>query len=247
MSKRFVLLAGLSGVIFLSMVAATCGDTSTTVENTGVQNSGISVSGEGKVQGKPDIANISLGVSVLANTVADARTKAATSMTAIVDSMKSNGVTEKDIQTSQLNISPEYDYNDNRQVLRGFRVTNTVNAKLRDIDKTGKIVDDAVQGGGDDTTINGISFGIDDPEDLRTQAREAAVADARSRAETLAKAGGVELGKPITISETSYSPPTYYNERFAADSAAGASVPETPVEVGELDVIVSVSVTWEIK
>jgi hypothetical protein len=73
------------------------------------------------------------------------------------------------------------------------------------------------------------------------------VADARSRAETLATASGVSLGDPITISETSYLPPVYYERGVAADSAAGAPVPETPIEAGELDVVVQVSITWEIE
>jgi hypothetical protein len=235
--------------VFLSLVAATCGSTNTTVQNAEDQVRGISVGGQGKVQGAPDIATISLGVSSLANTVAEARTQAATSLTAMIDSMKANGVEEDDIQTSQLSIQPEYDYTDGRQLLRGFRVSNTVTAKLRDIDRTGEVVDEAVEAGGDNTTINGIGFSIEDPEDLKRQARELAVADARARAETLAQASGVSLGDPVTISESSYTPPVYYSgAEIAADrAAAGAPVPETPIESGELDVVVDVSITWEIQ
>jgi uncharacterized protein YggE len=236
----------VSAIAFVSLVAATCGSTNTTVQNAEDQQRGITVSGQGIVQGAPDIATISLGVSSLANTVAEARTQAATAMTAMIDSMKANGVEEKDIQTDQLNISPEYDYTDGRQLLRGFRVTNTVTAKLRDIDRTGEVVDEAVEAGGDNTTINGIGFSIENPDELKNQAREKAVADARARAETLARASGVTLGNPVTISESSYSPPVYYGREAAADSA-GAPVPETPIEAGELDVIVDVSITWEIE
>jgi uncharacterized protein YggE len=241
------MLAGGSALAFLSLTAAVCGDTRTTVQNSEDQPRGISVSGEGIVQGAPDVATISLGVSTLRDTVVEARTEAATALTAMVDSLKANDVEEKDIQTSGLSIQPEYDFTDGRQLLRGFRVTNMLTAKLRDIDRTGEIVDEAVEAGGDNTTINGISFSIDDPEQLKGQAREAAVADARSRAETLATASGVSLGDPITISETSYLPPVYYERGVAADSAAGAPVPETPIEAGELDVVVQVSITWEIE
>jgi len=245
--KRILLAAGVSGVAFLSLVAATCGSTNTTIENTDKQSLGISVSGQGKVTGKPDLANISLGVSTLAPTVAEARTQAATSLGAMIDSMKANGVEEKDIQTSSLSIYPEYDYlNDGRQELRGFRVQNTVNAKIRDIDRTGEIVDEAVDAGGNDTTINGIAFSIENPDDLKKEAREKAVADAKARAETLAQAAGVSLGDAISISESSYSPPVYYEGR-AADAATGAPAPETPIETGELDVTVDVSITFEIK
>jgi uncharacterized protein YggE len=245
-TKKWALLAGLSGLVFVSLVAAVCGNEETTIQNSEDQVRGITVSGQGIVQGTPDIANISLGVSALADSVAAARTQAATSMNAIIDSLKNNGVEEKDIQTTQLSIQPEYDYTDGRQLLRGFRVTNTVNAKLRDVDRTGEIVDEAVEAGGDDTTINGIGFSIDDPEELKKQAREQAVADARARAETLAQASGVSLGSPVTISESSYTPPIFLEGRAAAD-AAGAPVPETPIQVGELDVVVDVTITWDIQ
>lgn len=248
MNRRMLaVLAGASGLLFLSLTAAVCGSTNTTVQNSEGQQRGISVSGEGIVQGAPDIATISLGVSTLRDTVAQARTDAATALTGMVDSLKANGVEEKDIQTAGLSIQPEYDYTDGRQLLRGFRVTNTLTAKLRDIDRTGEIVDEAVEAGGDSTNINGIQFSIDDPEELKNEAREKAVADAKARAETLAAASGVSLGSPITISETSYSPPVYYERGLAADGASGAPVPETPIEAGELDVVVQVSVTWEIK
>ena len=167
----------------------------------------------------------------------------------MIDSMKANGVAEKDIQTSQLSIYPDYNYlEDGRQELRGFRVQNTVTATLRDIDKTGEVVDDAVVAGGNDTTINGISFSIENPDDLKKQAREKAVADARARAETLAKAAGVTLGDAITISESSFAPPVYY-DGFARDAAAPETGggPSTPIEAGQLDVTVDVSITWGIK
>src|SRR5262245_44890327 len=100
--SRLAVVGALSAVIFLSLVAATCGDTTTTVQNAEDQQRGISVSGQGKVQGAPDLATISLGVSSLASTVAEARTQAAASLTAMIDSMKANGIDESDIQTTQL-------------------------------------------------------------------------------------------------------------------------------------------------
>jgi hypothetical protein len=234
----------------MSLVAAVCGDTTTRVENSGDREHGVTVSGEGKVTGAPDIATISLGVSALAPTVAEARMQAATALEGMIASMEANGIAEKDIQTQDLSIYPEYDYNpvDQRQTLRGFRVSNTVVAKVRDIDTTGAVVDDAVDAGGDTTQIQGIAFSIDDPEELRRQAREQAVQDARARAETLAQAGGVSLGEPVTITETSYRAPVYYDEVATGGSAADRqAAPETPIEAGELDVVVTVDVTWGIQ
>jgi uncharacterized protein YggE len=246
-NKLFVAGMALLPLVF---VAAVCGSETTRIENTPQdQVRGITVAGEGKVTGKPDLALITLGVATLRPTVGEAREAAATALTGILDSMRANGVADDDIQTSQLNIYPEYDYsNDGNQRLRGFRVNNTVTAKLRDIDTTSDVVDDAVSAGGDETTIQSIAFTIDDPENLREQARAAAVADAKRRAETLASASGVKIGNPINISESGgFQPPLPYAERAIAADAASQAGASTPIEPGELDVIINVSVTWEIE
>ena len=246
MMRRGLWILGLV-LVPLAMVAAVCGDTNVeTTGNNGDGAEGISVAGEGKVTGTPDLAVVTLGVSTLAPSVGEARDRASTSMNAILDSMRANGIAEDDVQTSQFSISAEYDYRPNETILRGFRVNNTVTAKVRDIDVTGKVVDDAVDAGGDNTQIQSIAFTIEDPKELQAQARALAVADAKARADTLADAGGVGAGKPISITESSFQPPVYEAaERYAADDAAAALVP-TPLEAGELDVVVNVTVTFEI-
>lgn len=235
-----------AGVAFtvMTLAAVACGDTVTQVQPPGQQQTGITVSGEGTATGKPDIASIQLGVSKLAPTVAEARSQAAASMDAMIKSMKANGVDEKDIQTQHLSISPEYDYSNNRQTLRGYRVTNIVTAKVRTIDDTSKVVDDAVTAGGNDAQVQGISFTIDKPDALRDQARKDAMADARAKAETLAKEAGVQVGDPITISETVGVTPIPY---LGAGAAEKAVPPTTPIEPGTQDVTVTVNVTWSIK
>ncbi len=245
---RLAIIGVLGAAAFLAFGAATCGafgSTTTTVQSGTNQPSGISVSGQGKVTGKPDLAQLRLGVSVLSDTVAAARDQAATSLTAITKAMKADGVADKDIQTEQLNISPEYDYTNGRQLLKGFRVTNVVSVKVRDINSTSKVVDDAVNAGGNDTQIQSIAFTIDKPADLQRQAREAAVADAKAKAQTLASASGVSLGPVTAISEAGGVQPIMYSgAEFAAKPAAA---PATPIQPGELDVTVTVSATWAIK
>jgi hypothetical protein len=245
--KKIGLFLGVGAAATLSVLAVGCGDRTTRVETgTGQMQTGISVTGNGKVTGKPDVAKLTLGVSAEADTVEKARTQAAASLDAMIKSLKDNGIAEKDIQTQQFNIEPQYDYNEGKQRLRGFRVTNIVTATLRDINKTSQAVDDAVRAGGNDTQIQGLSFTIDNPEDLKKQAREKAVADARAKAETLAKSAGVSVGDAITISETSYSPPVF--DQFAGKGvAAPETAPSTPIQPGELDVTVDVSITWQIK
>jgi hypothetical protein len=236
----------MGGVLMLGLVAAGCGNRTTRIETgAGTETHGITVNGEGKVTGKPDIAQLTLGVSKLANTVEQARNDAAASLDAMIKSIRDNGVAKDDIQTLQFNISPEYDYSNGRQLLKGFRVTNVVSVKLRDINKTSKVVDDAVTAGGDNTQVQGISFTIDKPEELQAQAREKAVADAKARAQTLASAAGVTVGDPITISETSFQLPAA--SRAIAEDQGKGGAPATPIEPGTLDVTVTVTVTWGIK
>lgn len=244
MRRRLRLMAAGAAFAVTALAAIACGDTVTQVQPPGQQQAGITVAGEGKATGKPDVASIQLGVSKLAPTVADARSQAAASMDAMIQSMKANGVDDKDIQTQQLSIAPEYDYSNNRQTLKGFRVTNIVSAKVRKIDDTSKVVDDAVTAGGNDAQVQGISFTIDNPDDLKAQARKAAMADARSRAETLAKEAGVQLGNPTTISESAVVVPIPFAVGGAASKEAA---PSTPIEPGTQDVTVTVSVTYGIK
>jgi uncharacterized protein YggE len=242
------LFIGVLALLPLATVAAVCGDSTTRIENSGEGvETGISVTGEGTVSAAPDMAIITLGVDALRPTVAEARDAAATALQSMIDGIEAQGVAERDLQTSNLSIYPEYDYSGNQQILRGFRVNNTLVAKIRNIDSTSEIVDIAVAAGGNDTSIQGISFTIDDPEELRAQARELAVEDARARAETLASASGVSIGAPIAISETSFSaPPIPYAEGAAAADRAQQSV-DTPIQTGELDVTVSVTVRWAIE
>lgn len=243
--NHILVLVTLSALVALSAVAATCGNSTTRVES-GANSNGIIVSGEGKATAKPDLAQISLGVSKLADTVEQARSEAASSLDAMIQTLRANGVAKDDIQTQQFNIAPEYDYSNGRQLLKGFRVTNVLVAKIRDIDKTGKVVDDAVTAGGDNAQVQGISFTIDKPEDLQRQARERAVADAKSKAQTLAGATGVSVGDPIAISETNTQRGPEILNTGTFDSARAAA-PSTPIETGTLDITVSVNVTWSIK
>ena len=121
-------------------------------------------------------------------------------------------------------------------------MSNSVSAKVRDINATGKVVDDAVNAGGNDVQIQGISFTIDKPDDLQRQAREQAIADARDKADTLAKAGGVSLGDAISITEGGGVQPVQ-----ASPAAASGPAAQTPIQPGELDVTVTVNVTWAIR
>jgi len=243
MIKKVLALVGVTAA--LGLFALGC-DTETTVLTGGNEQQGITVSGEGSVYGAPDVAIATLGVQADAATVGEARSKAAESMDAMVASLKAGGVDEKDIQTTQYSVDARYDYSNNKQTIIGFTVSNIATAKIRDIDKTGELVDAAVTAGGDQARVQGLTFTIDDPSVLQDEARTKAMADAKSRAETLAQAAGVELGKPRSINESGGPTPIYYDE-MRAGFALEAAAPGTPIETGQLQVQVQVSVVYEMK
>jgi uncharacterized protein YggE len=213
--------------------------------NSATLDQGIVVSGVGTVTAKPDTAVLSLGVSTLASTAIQSRDQAASSMTKLVDSLKANGVQEKDIATTQFSLNPEYNYSGSSPRLTGYRVANFVSAKVRNVDHAAETLDAAVNAVGDDLQIGGITFTVDDPSALASQARAAAMNDARSKAQQLAEEGGVTLGRPTSITEVSSPAPTpvNYDLRQAAVAGAASSV----VEPGQQEITVSVQVTYAVQ
>lgn len=247
----------LAAVALLALGAAACnGDT--IVQGPGGVN-GINVNANGSATGTPDVAVLQLGVEVEAPTVEAVRDAAATAQTAVIDSLKSNGVTDPDIQTQQFSINPQYDVAGSqpvapgaisppvapgRQVIRGYRVSNLIVVKVKDLSKVSKTLDDATRAGGNSTIVRGISFTIDDPEELMAQAREEAVEKARAQAETLARLSNVSLGKLISISESGGPQPLPY---LNAPRTGSATQADTPIQPGELQVVVNVNALWAIE
>jgi uncharacterized protein YggE len=240
--RKLLALVAVGAVLF-----AACGSGSESLVSPagadGSTTNGINVSGQGKVTGKPDTLSVNLGVSLLRPTVDQATADAATLATAIIDAFKGAGVAEDDIQTANYNIYPEYDYSGTQQRLLGYRVTNEVRVKIRNLDNAGATIDAATAAGGDATVINSLAFSIEDNAELLQMARTAAWADAEAKARQLAQLAGLELGSASSITESiSYDTPPIYYERAAADQA-GAS---TPIESGTQDVIINIQVTFRI-
>ena len=212
------------------------------------QNTGIWVSGEGAVSAVPDVAVLSLGVEVQSGSVAEAQSYAATTMTTVVNELDNFGVAEKDIKTSQFSIAPvrRWSEKDGREILIGYRVTNTVTARVRNIDNTGAIIDAAARAGGDYIVINSISFTVDEPSEYYEEARELAMADAKAKAEQLADLGDVKLGKPIYINETGAYMPVV-REFYGEATIAAPAAPSTPISAGETEIRLSVQVVYSIE
>ncbi|MDE3087986.1 MAG: SIMPL domain-containing protein [Chloroflexota bacterium] len=208
-------------------------------------NTGISVSGTGKVRVKPNVASASIGIEVTATALADATSQANTKMAAVIDKIKSMGVADKDIQTSNFSISPLTDQpkpGGGSPKITSYRVNNQVNVTVRKIDDLGKILDAAVAAGANN--IFGISFSVDDPTPYQKQARAAAVKDAMDKASQLANAAGITLGKVIVINEGGVSPQPVFRAAAAPLALGGG---EVPVETGELEIDVSVEMQFAIQ
>lgn len=213
--------------------------------NCNSQYAGIWVTGEGKVTVVPDVAILSLGVEAQAITVQQAMDEAAIAMDRVMAALRANGVAEKDIQTQWFNIYPVRDWIDEgREVLIGYRVTNTVSAKIRDVEATGSIIDRVADAGGDSTRIQGVSFTVDDPSQYHGEARQKAIADAQAKAEHLAALAGVDLGRPFYISESGGFVPIYRDYGYGMLEAG--VVPPTPISPGETEVTLTVQMAFAI-
>lgn len=202
----------------------------------------ITLTGRGSVAHAPDIAMISLGVQVEAETAATAMAQQAERMNAVMAAVRASGIADRDIQTSNLSLNPVYDYPQNqRPRLRAYNASNQVMIRVRDLKNLGKALDAVVKAGGN--TINGVSFSIDKPEPLQNQARVSAIKDAAARAELYAQAVGYKVKRIVTISEQEYYQPPMPAPMMARMEMAADS---TPVSGGEVEIASTVSVTFEL-
>jgi uncharacterized protein YggE len=207
----------------------------------------IVVVGEGESAIAPDLAMVSLTVMREAKTAREALDSANSAMSAVVEALQAAGIAERDVQTGGLQISPRYNFlnrTDGTQTseLVGYQVSNTLSVRVRELDKTGEIIDKAVSLGVNQGA--GIVFANEDPSKALTEARRRAVADATEKARTLSEAAGVGLGRAIEISDQNFAaPPMPIAGRSLASPAAAA----VPIEAGENAYRVQVTVTFELK
>ena len=200
----------------------------------------ISVTGEATVSAAPDLAQIEAGVTSEAKTAREASEANNAAMGKVLQALKGAGIAEKDFQTSRLSLQPQSAPNrPGPSAIVGYRASNRVTIRLRDVTKLANVIDTLVGAGAND--IGGINFMVSNASKLLDEAREQAVADARRKAEIYAKAAGVTLGAPLSISEEGSPGPVPYR-KMAVGMAASA-----PVAQGEETLQVTVSVSWAIK
>ena len=203
---------------------------------------GITVAGVGEVRGVPDVAFVSLGVEVTAPSAREARTGSATAAAAVLSSLANNNVASSDIQTASVTLQPQYDYNSGSgPVLRGYTATNTLSVTLRDLARSGEVIDDALEAGGNAGRLNSLRFGFSNISSLLTQARKAAIADARSRAQTFAEAAEVGVGRVVSVTDVSSAGDAPSPRRMVAELAKAS-----PIEPGESAVSAAVVVRFAI-
>jgi uncharacterized protein YggE len=204
----------------------------------------ISVTGTGRVLLTPDIADLRLGVTTTAKTVNEARAANATSMTAVISALKGLGIAERDIQTTTLSLGPVYDYptNGSQPRLTGYTLTNSVAVTIRDLEVAGDVIDGTMAAGA--TTLDSITFRVADQTAAEKEARQAAMTEAKAKAQTLAAAADVSIDGVASISET--VAPIPYPVYYGAMAGAAVRDAATPVEAGTNEVSVTIAVVYVI-
>lgn len=205
----------------------------------------LTVSTNGESTRVPDIAIISAGVVTQAPDARAAMTANNVSMTKVVAALKKAGIAERDIQTSNISLNPQYRYRENQiPELVAYQAQNNVTVKLRNLAKSGDVIDALVTQGANQ--VNGPTFSLDKPDAANDEARIDAMKKARARAELYAKTAGMTVKRIVSISEGGgYQPP--YPVPVAAMKAEMADAASPPVSPGEVGMNVSVTVVFELR
>lgn len=204
----------------------------------------FSVSGEGKVIVKPDIAYVSVGVEATGATVKQTQDKINSAINNVIASVKKLGIDEKDIKTTNYSIHPTYDWTSGRQRIIGFTANTNLSVKIRNIDKVNEVIDQATASGANQ--IGGISFDVDDKTKAEDQARKDAVAEAKKKAKQASEIAGFKLGKIINYSESTndYPRPLNYGGGLMLEKAAA---PATDIQTGSSEIKITVSLSYQIE
>ena len=204
--------------------------------------------GTGKATAVPDTGFVTIGISQDSATVADAQQKVNDVMNKIINDLKKEGINEKDIKTNSYNVNPKYDYTmmPSRNNTNGFTVSQNLEINVKPIEKINKVIDIATSDGAN--IVNQASFGFSDElkKKLENQAREEAVKDARTKAESLAQAAGIRLGRVVDVQENSNNviPVPVMGKLAPAGEGSTNSTPTT-ITPGENTITTTVDISYE--
>lgn len=202
----------------------------------------ISVTGEGATEVVPDLATLSIGVTTVGATAAEALSANSAALAGVLERLRAAGVENRDLQTSNLSVNPNwtgYEKSSGSPAIDGYTAMNMVTVKIRKLDGLGAVLDAAVADGAN--TLNGLTFGLADPRPAMDTARQLAVQDAAAKAALMAEAAGVTLGKVQSITEGGG-----YGGPAPMFKDAAASAMPVPVEAGALSMAASVTVVWQL-
>lgn len=243
-------------------------------QTTSNQDLPFMVTGDGKVSAKPDTAIVNFGVETSGNTVLQTQNKSNSVLNAIVSKIKEQGISQDDIKTTNYNIYPQYSdqfsdspvpvmmspssdpsersvgisqplmvpANPQQPKIIGYKVNINVSVTVRDLNKVNQIVDTATVNGANQ--VNGVSFVVDKPEQYQSQARKLAIDDAKKKANELARAAGISLGKVVGVSENAgyYPRPYEFSAKMEGD-VSGSS--QTQLNPGSTEISTQVTLSYE--
>jgi hypothetical protein len=236
----------LGPVLLVALTAGACSRTTVEAPVTGADEGGLEVTGIGRVDVRPDTLVVNMGVSSEADSATGALDAVSEGARAMLAAITENGVPQRDIQTTALNVQPQFD---DQGTIVGFTATEMFRVSIQDLEKAGAVVADAVTAAGDDARVEGMSLEVADPEAAKQRARKLAVEDAIRRGEELAATAGIGLGAPTSIRET---PGREGIRGFALPLAAAGEAADVAafaprIETGTQEVVVRVQVVFEIE
>jgi len=248
-NRLFALLVGILMVyliVFFAFAIKNEAITSNAIGKAPAERKTISFDGTGKVIGTPDIATVDLGMTTQSASVATALKQNNQKINDLITQLKQTGVPTADIQTSQFDVSPNYDYSNNKQTITGYTASQSVTVKIRNLDLISNVLDDAGTIGANQ--VSGLNFTIDNPEALQAAAREKAIADAMSKATVLEKQLGITLTRVVNFSENGQVPtPIMYNSMAKLGAGVAAPSVAPTIETGSQDIVSNVTLTFEIQ
>lgn len=239
------------GIFLITLIISKAIDIKDKIQTTG---NTITVSDTGEVYAKPDLALTTFSVVIEAKTVAEAVSQNTKDMNGVIDFAKKQGVEAKDLKTTSFNISPRYEWREEKcaaypcptgkRILVGYEVQQSLHVKIRDMAKIGQIIEGATEFGANQ--VGDLQFTIGKEDELKKEARAQAIEKAKTKAKELARELGVKLVRIINFYESGATPVPYYGlEKMAVPLGAGAETPQ--VETGENKIEVTVSITYEIR
>jgi uncharacterized protein YggE len=202
----------------------------------------VTVTGSGEASARPDMATVQVGVVTEGDSASEALKKNSQAMEGLMQSLAGQGIAEKDIQTTNVSVSPRYsNIRDREMHIVGYEASNNVMAKIRQLSNLGTILDDVVEKGAN--RMHGVSFSVAEPNPILDQARQKAIQDARRKADLYATAAGVKLGRVLLIEEQSHHLPRMEPMMMGRAMAA----PAVPIASGEQEFRVTINVTYALE